>query len=80
MKAKDTNQSRAEAKAVALAKLLGDVKRQPLSLNPSEAGALKQTAEEHKLAVVQGLRKRRNDALFALLSQAAASSPMGVSR
>jgi hypothetical protein len=77
---KDTNQSRAEAKAALLSKLLGDEKRQPLSLNPSEKGQFKKTAAEHKLSVVQGLRKRRNDILYALLSNAGADSPMGVSR
>jgi len=51
-----------------------------LSLNPSEKGEFKKTAAEHKLAVAQGLRKRRNDILYALLAGAGASSPMGVSR
>ena len=77
---KDSNKSRAEAKTKALAKLLGDEKRRPLSLNPSEKGEFRKTAAEHKMAVVQGLRKRRNDILFALLTGAGSSSPMGVSR
>lgn len=79
-KSKDTNKSRAESKAKALARLLGAETRTPLTLNPSEKGQFKKTAAEHKLAVMQGLRKRRNDILFALLSGAGASSPMGSSR
>lgn len=78
MKAKDSNKSRAASKAAALAKLLGAVKRDPLSLNPSEKGQFRKTAAEHHMAVVQGLRKRRNDILFNLLTSAA--SPMGTSR
>ena len=77
---KDTNKSRAEAKARALAKLLWDEKRVPLTLNPSERRPFNKTAAEHKLAVMQGNRKRRNDILFALLTGAGSSSPMGASR
>lgn len=77
---KDTNKSRARARAAALAKLIGAEARTPLTLNPSEKGQFKKTAAEHKLAVMQGLRKRRNDILYALLSGAGASSPMGESR
>lgn len=78
MNTHDTNKSRARAKALLLMKLLGEEKRLPLGLNPSEKGAFKKTAAEHKLAVGQGTRKRRNDILYALLSSAL--SPMGTSR
>jgi hypothetical protein len=77
---KDSNKSRAAARAAALAKLLGDEARTPLTLNPSEKRPFNKTAAEHKLAVMQGNRKRRNDILFALLSGAGSSSPMGASR
>lgn len=75
---KDSNKSRAEAKAKALAKRLGDEKRLPLSLNPSERGNLKLSPSERRTLIAQGLRKRRNDALFALLTMP--GSPMGESR
>ena len=77
---RDTNKSRARAKAAALIKLLGAEERIPLSLNPSEKGQFKKTAAEHKLAIMQGNRKRRNDILYALLSGAGADSPMGARR
>jgi len=78
-KGRKTPPSPPSAKARALAKLLlGGEGRKPLTLNPSEAGEFRKTAAEHKLAVAQGLRKRRNDALYALLTSA--RSPMGESR
>jgi hypothetical protein len=61
-----------------LAAMLKGEKRAPLSLNPSEKGEFVKTAAEHKLAVGQGTRKRRNDALYNLLAMA--TSPMGTSR
>lgn len=65
-------------KKEALALLLADDKREPLALNPSEKGHAKLTPAEHRRLIAQGLRKRRNDVLYAMLTMA--HSPMGESR
>jgi hypothetical protein len=75
---KDTNPSRAEAKLAALSKLLGDEKIDPLTLNPSEKGQHKTSPAERRRLIAQGLRKRRNDVLYAMLTNP--RSPMGESR
>jgi len=75
-----SKKGRPSTKEALLALLLEGEARKPLTLNPSEAGEFRKTAAEHKLAVAQGLRKRRNDLLYALLSQAGPTSPMGESR
>jgi hypothetical protein len=51
-----------------------------MTLNPSErgTGARRLTPAEHRMLIAQGLRKRRNDLLYALITGAA--SPMGESR
>ena len=63
--AKTAKLSPAQQKALAL--LLAKDKREPLPLNPVEGKSSRRlTPAEHKRLIAQGLRKRRNDALYAL--------------
>jgi hypothetical protein len=70
----------AKDKKALLALLLAGDKREPLSLNPVEGRGKspRYTPAEHRRLIGQGLRKRRNDALYALLT--GAGSPLGESR
>jgi hypothetical protein len=67
-------------KKAALALLLAADKREPLSLNPVEGRGKspRYTPAEHRRLIAQGLRHRRNDVLYALLTMA--GSPVGESR
>lgn len=68
--------NKGDKKAV-LAALLADDERNPLALNPSERGH-KLTPAERRRLIAAGLRKRRNDALYAALVDP--KSPVGESR
>jgi hypothetical protein len=80
MSSRKGKQLSAKDKATLLALLLQPDKREPLPLNPVEGRGKspRLTPAEHRRLIGQGLRKRRNDALYALLTTAA--SPLGESR